>query len=91
MIGFNNYGLFPSLKETYNEEQFTANSEYFNNGPIFKRFAEIVDEVPKIHLTENYAKASKLVSDSQAAILLENKSVESALKNAQKQLENQMK
>lgn len=91
MIGFNQYGLFPSLKETYKEEQFTANNEYFNNGPIFKRFAEIVDEVPKIHLTENYAKASKLVSDSQAAILLENKSVESALKNAQKQLENQMK
>lgn len=91
LLGFEKYGLFPSLKETYSAPQFTANSEYFNNSPIFKKFADIVDKVPKIYLNENYAKASKLTSDAQAAILLENKPVESGLKDAQKQLENEIK
>lgn len=91
MLGFEKYGLFPSLKETYSLPEFPANSEYFNNGPVFKKFADIVDQVPKIHLNENYAKASKITSNVQSAILLENKEVEAALKDAQKQLENEMK
>ncbi|WP_043929686.1 ABC transporter substrate-binding protein [Bacillus sp. EB01] len=91
LLGFEKYGLFPSLKETYSAPQFTGNSEYFNNSPIFKKFADIVDQVPEIHVNENFAKASSLNSNAQAAILLENKPVESALKDAQKQLENETK
>ncbi|MDQ0198697.1 ABC transporter substrate-binding protein [Neobacillus ginsengisoli] len=91
LLGFEKYGLFPSLKETYSAPQFSQNNEYFNNSPIFKKFADIVDQVPKIKLNENYAKASSLTSNAQASILLENKSVESALKDAQKQLENEIK
>ena len=91
LLGFEKYGLFPSLKETYSEPQFTANSEFFNNSPIFKKFADIVDQVPQINVNENYAKASTLMSNAQAAILLENKAVESALKDAKKQLENEIK
>jgi lactose/L-arabinose transport system substrate-binding protein len=91
LLGFEKYGLFPSLKETYNASQFTANSEYFNNSPIFKKFADIVDQVPKVHITENLAKASKVMSNTQAAILLENKPIEATLKDAQKQLENEIK
>jgi lactose/L-arabinose transport system substrate-binding protein len=91
LFGFEKYGLFPSLKETYSAPQFTQNSEYFNNSPIFKKIADIVDQVPQIPANESNAKASKLLSNAQAAILLENKSVESALKDAQKQLENEIK
>ena len=91
LLGFEKYGLFPSLKETYSDPQFTANNAYFNNSPIFKKFADIVNQVPKINVNENYAKASSLSSNAQAAILLENKSVESALQDAGKQLENEIK
>ncbi|MDN3020212.1 sugar ABC transporter substrate-binding protein [Paenibacillus sp. BSR1-1] len=91
LLGFEKYGLFPSLKETYSAPQFTANSEYFHNSPIFKKFADIVDQIPKINVNEHLAKASALTSNAQAAILLENKSVESGLKDAQKQLENEVK
>ncbi|WP_059173438.1 ABC transporter substrate-binding protein [Bacillus sp. FJAT-27445] len=91
LLGFEKYGLFPSLKDTYDAPQFTDNSEYFNNSPIFKKFADIVDQVPTVYVNENLAKASKVTSDAQAAILLENKSVEDALKNAQKQLENEIR
>jgi lactose/L-arabinose transport system substrate-binding protein len=91
LFGFEKYGLFPSLKETYSAPQFTQNSEYFNTSSIFKKIADIVDQVPQIPANENNANASKLLSNAQAAILLENKSVESALKEAQKQLENEIK
>ncbi|MDR7238524.1 ABC transporter substrate-binding protein [Neobacillus drentensis] len=91
LLGFEKYGLFPSLKETYSAPQFTANSEYFNNSPVFKRFADIVGQVPKIYLNENFAKASTITVNAQAAILLENKSVDKALTDAQKQLENEIK
>ncbi|RDU37094.1 sugar ABC transporter substrate-binding protein [Neobacillus piezotolerans] len=91
LLGFEKYGLFPSLKDTYDAPQFTENNEYFNNSPIFKKFADIVDQVPTVYVNENLAKASKVTSDAQAAILLENKSVEATLKSAQKQLENEIK
>ncbi|WHZ02481.1 extracellular solute-binding protein [Neobacillus sp. YX16] len=91
LLGFEKYGLFPSLKETYSNPIFTANSEYFNNSPIFKKFADIVDHVPQINVNENFAKATSLTSHAQAAILLENKSVESGLKDAEEQLKNEIK
>lgn len=91
LLGFEKYGLFPSLKETYSAPQFTENSEYFNNNPIFKKFADIVDQVPQINVNEYLSKASTLTSNAQAAILLENKSVESALKDAENQLKNEVK
>ncbi|MGX2958596.1 ABC transporter substrate-binding protein [Peribacillus sp. JNUCC 23] len=91
LLGFEKYGLFPSLKETYTAPQFTENNEYFNNSPIFKNFADIVDQVPQINVNENFAKASSLISNAQAAILLENQSVDTRLNEAKKQLENERK
>lgn len=91
LLGFEKYGLFPSLQESYSAPQFTANSEYFNNSPVFKKFSDIVGQVPKIYLNENFAKASSVTINAQAAILLENKPVDSALTDAQKQLENEIK
>ncbi|MCO0599262.1 ABC transporter substrate-binding protein [Peribacillus butanolivorans] len=91
LLGFEKYGLFPSLKETYNAPQFTENNEYFSNSMIFKKFADIVDKVPQINVNENLAKASSLTSNAQAAILLESKSVGTSLNEAKKQLENELK
>ena len=91
LLGFEKYGLFPSLKSTYDSEILTQESAYFNNKPVFKNFADIVDDVPQINLTKDYAKASKIMSNTQAAILLENKPVDQALSDAKKQLENEMK
>lgn len=91
LTGFEKYGLFPSLKETYNAPVFNENSAYFNNQPIFKKFADIVNKVPKVYLDENYAKTSELMSNTQAAILLEHKPVKDALEKAKKQIENEIR
>ncbi|MEH7381222.1 extracellular solute-binding protein [Bacillus sp. JJ1533] len=91
LVGFEKFGLFPSLNSTYDSPVFTAESEYFNQSAIFKRVSDIVDQVPEIPLDENFARASKTMSNTQASILLENKEVESALQDASKQLENEIK
>lgn len=91
LIGFEKFGLFPSLNSTYDSPIFTAESEYFNQSPIFKKVSDIVDQVPEIPLDENFARASKVMSNTQASVLLENKEVSSALQNASNQLENEIK
>ncbi|MEH7224482.1 sugar ABC transporter substrate-binding protein [Bacillus sp. JJ1566] len=91
LVGFEKFGLFPSLNSTYDSPIFTADSEYFNQSPIFKQVSDIVDQVPEIPLDENFARASKVMSNTQASILLEKKEIGSALENASKQLENEIK
>ncbi|MFS0821746.1 ABC transporter substrate-binding protein [Bacillus sp. 1P02SD] len=91
LVGFEKFGLFPSLNSTYDSPIFTAESEYFNKSAIFKKVSDIVEQVPEIPLDENFARGSKVMSNTQASILLENKEVESALQDASKQLENEIK
>ena len=52
--------------------------------------ADTVDEVPAITINEHFARASKIVSDAQSAILLEGKPVEDTLEKAVKQLDNEI-
>jgi len=91
LLGFEKYGLFPSLKTTFDSPIFTENNEYFNNTPIFKRLADSVDEIPSIKYTEYNAKAAQTMANVQATILLDNKPIEEALEKGKKQLENEMK
>ncbi|MBS4202589.1 ABC transporter substrate-binding protein [Lederbergia citrea] len=90
LAGFEKYGLFPSLKVTYEEPVFNEQSEYFNNEPIFKMIADTVEEVPAITVNEHFARASKIMSDAQSAILFEGKPVKETLEKAGKQLDNEI-
>lgn len=90
LLGFEKFGLFPSLKSTFSSPIFTEESEYFNNQPVFKKIADTVDEVPEVPLTQYNSQASKIMANTQAEILLEGASVEKALKNAEKQLKKEV-
>lgn len=90
LLGFEKYGLFPSLKTTYDSPLFTDVSEYFNNSAIFKNFADIVEDVPKVTATEYNSQAGKIMANTQATILLDNKPIKEALENAKKQLEKEV-
>lgn len=90
LLGFEKYGLFPSLKTTYDSPLFTDESEYFNNSAIFKNFADIVEDVPKVTATEYNSQAGKIMANTQATILLDNKPIKEALENAKKQLEKEV-
>ena len=91
LLGFEKFGLFPSLTSTFDSPIFTNDNKYFNNQPIFKKIADIVEDVPKVTLTKYNAQAAKIMANTQAEILLEGTPIEKALSNAKKQLENEMK
>lgn len=91
LLGFEKYGLFPSLQSVYDSSVMTEENKYFNNQPIFKQFADIVDDIPEVNTTKYNAQAAKIMADTQARVLLENVSVEKALEDAKKQLENEIK
>lgn len=91
LLGFEKFGLFPSLQSTFDSPIFTSDSAYFNNQPVFKKIADITNDIPKITTTKYNAQAAKIMANTQAEILLEGTSVDKALENAKKQLENEMK
>lgn len=91
LLGFEKYGLFPSLQSAYDSPILTADSKYFNNKPIFKNFADIVSEVPKVNMSKYNAQASKIMANTQASVLLEDIPVEEALEKAEKQLGNEIR
>ncbi|WP_391209599.1 ABC transporter substrate-binding protein [Psychrobacillus sp. L4] len=90
LLGFEKFGLFPSLKSTFNSPIFTSENKYFSNQPIFKKIADIVDDVPKVTATKYNSQASKIMANTQAEILLEGTPVEKALENAEKQLKKEI-
>ncbi|MYL32148.1 extracellular solute-binding protein [Pontibacillus yanchengensis] len=75
-------GIFPSLTSTYEDEFFTNESEYFANQNIYKMFSEEVENIPAANYTSDYSRAFKVMTDTQASILLDGTSIEEAVKNA---------
>lgn len=84
-----NRGLFPSLTETYDEPIFTENHKYFNNQPIFKQFAETVENINPINFTSDNLAARDIMSDQVVALLLEGKSPEAVLEEGEKLVQQQ--
>lgn len=90
LLGFEKFGLFPSLQSTFSSPIFTTENKYFNNQPIFKEIADIVEDVPKVTTTKYNAQAAKIMANTQAEILLEGASIEKSLEDAEKQLKKEI-
>lgn len=80
---FSNYGLYPSYKAAYNDPVFDQEIEYFGGQKVWKFFAEISDNVPKINYTQNFDEAIDQIRDAQARILLKNADVKDTLDELQ--------
>ena len=80
------YGLFPSLIETYDDPFFEEPVPYFNDSPIFKMFADIAENVKPSVYTGGFARAQDVIVDAQSSILLDGKDVSSALDEAAERL-----
>lgn len=80
------YGLFPSLTETYDEPFFEEPVEYFSNEPIYDTFADEVENIPEAYYTEDYARALERSVDAQARVLLDGGDPRSSLDQAAEQL-----
>ncbi|SEA38366.1 lactose/L-arabinose transport system substrate-binding protein [Thalassobacillus cyri] len=88
MTALKEKGIFPSLNAAYEEDYFNQESEFFSNQKIFKMFAEQVPEIPAANYTSDYARAFKIMSDTQADILLNGTELDKALKKAADKLES---
>ncbi|MTH54609.1 extracellular solute-binding protein [Bacillus mangrovi] len=85
------YGIFPSLLETYEDSYFDEPVPFFNNQPIFRMFADEVENIPAANYTNDYPRGLKYAADAQAAALLDKKDPAEALKSAAEQLANESK
>lgn len=82
-------GLFPSLNTIYDNEAFTKEVEFFNNQPIWKLFASEMENIPAVNYTGDYAVAKDEAVKAQSEIA-NGKSIDEALKAAEKRLENRI-
>lgn len=76
------YGLFPSLIETYDDPFFEEAVPYFNDSPIYKMFADIAENVKPGIYTGGFARAQDVIVDAQSSILLDGEDVAAALDKA---------
>lgn len=80
-----NRGLFPALLEAYNEPIFSEDQEYFNNEPFFKKFAEIVPDIPPVNHDAAELEVRSVMGSEIEAFLLEGKSAMQMLEDGEKQ------
>ncbi|MFC0187037.1 ABC transporter substrate-binding protein [Fictibacillus aquaticus] len=89
MTALKEKGIFPSLLSTYEDPYFDERNEYFNNKPVFRMFADEMQDVPSPNYTEDYARALKYAADAQGKALLSNDKVAEVLKEAAESLKNE--
>lgn len=80
------YGIFPSLLETYKDPFFDKNVPFFDDKPIYRMFADEVEQIPNAYYTDDYARAFERSIDAQAQVLLNDGDPEQALTAAAEQL-----
>ncbi|MDM5340285.1 sugar ABC transporter substrate-binding protein [Fictibacillus enclensis] len=83
-------GLFPTLSTVYTSPLFTEADDYFNNQKIWQIFANETKEIKAANYTGNYAIAKDEAVKAQSEILTSGKDIPTALKAAEKRLENRL-
>lgn len=88
---FSNYGLYPSYKPTYDEPIFDEELEYFGGQKVWRFFADISEDIPKINYTGNADQAFDQMRDAQARILLKDADIEKTLNDLQEKFKKDFK
>lgn len=85
--GFTNYGLYPSYTPSYTDPAFEEELDYFGGQKVWKFFAEISGNIPKVNYTENFDEAYDQIRDAQSRILLNDAGIEETLNTLQEKFE----
>ncbi|UOQ83322.1 ABC transporter substrate-binding protein [Gracilibacillus salinarum] len=80
-----NRGLFPALTAAYEEPVFSEEQEYFNNQPFFKKFADIVPEIPAVNHDGAELEVRSVMGSEIEAFLLDDKPALEMLTEGEKQ------
>ena len=83
-----NEGLFPSYLPALTDPYFQAPQPYFGGQPIYRLFGEAVKHIPPFVYTADSTKASDVVNNMVAGVLLNGNDPKSALAGAAKQIAN---
>lgn len=83
------WGLFPSYLPSYEEPVFTAARDYYGGEPVFELFADLVEDVPPVNYTSDFAETQEIVIDAQADILLEGADPQARMQEAAELIANQ--
>ncbi|HET8598858.1 MAG TPA: sugar ABC transporter substrate-binding protein [Segeticoccus sp.] len=79
-------GLFPSYLPALDDPFFHQPQPYFGGQPAYEVFASLVKKIPPINYTDDYSKASDVVNNTVASVLLNGKSVNGSLASASQQI-----
>lgn len=89
MEALSEYGLFPSLTDTYDDPFFEEEQEFFNDSPIWSLFSEVAEGSLPANYTSDYARAFRYASDAQANVLLSDTDAAEALEEAAGRIANE--
>jgi lactose/L-arabinose transport system substrate-binding protein len=81
-------GLFPSYLPALSDPYFQAPQPYFAGQPIYRLFGEDIKNIPPFVYTSDSTKASDVVNNMVAGVLLNGKNPQAALSDAAKQIAN---
>ena len=79
-------GLFPSYLPALKDPYFKQPQPYYDGQKAYEVFAGLVNKIPPITYTGDQSKASDVMINTVAGVLLNGKSVDSSLSSAAKQL-----
>ncbi len=84
-------GLFPTLNTIYDEPIFTEEQEFFTGQPIWKTFADQMEDIPSVNYSGNYSIAMDESIKAMSESVSGKKSIKEAYEAAEKRLENRIK
>ncbi|MFD9628966.1 ABC transporter substrate-binding protein [Peribacillus muralis] len=84
-------GLFPSLKTIYDDPTFTAEQEFFSDQPIWRTFADQMEDIPSVNYTNDFSLAKDESIKAQSEAVSGKKSIKEAYEAAEKRLESRIK
>lgn len=81
-----NEGLFPSYLPALDDPYFDKPQPYFGGQSTYSMFADLVNGIPAVPYTDDDAKASEVMADTVAGILLGGEELDAALESAASQI-----
>src|SRR5699024_11867351 len=88
VVALEEYGLFPSLEESYEQSEFGEGNEYFDGEKFYEKFADIALEIPEVTYTADYPEVNENLNEEVASMILNDENPEDVIDNFVKKVES---
>ncbi len=83
------YGIFPSFLPALETDFFAEPDPFFGGQEVWQVFVQQVPDIPPINYTSDFTVAEQIITDAQAAVLLEGADPRTALRAAAEEIARQ--